>query len=166
MEKSMARDWVCRKCQIPNFNWRKKCRRCNEPFVDPCQVHTSAPGPRVRNFRPGDWYCDAELCRAHNFATRQFCFKCGLIKSVPSFGGSVGYHNPVLPPVNFAILGQRVARISRRGWTTGDWFSLTAMYTIMVPEYDVTNAVRRGIWWLAMYPTNFVASKVPGLQYE
>ncbi|KAI3825999.1 hypothetical protein L1987_00038 [Smallanthus sonchifolius] len=121
-EKSMAGDWVCGTCQRQNFHWRTKCRRCNEPFVSLSLVQTCAHVPRVRNYTPGDWFCDAGLCRAHNFANRQFCFKCGVIKSIPPFDASVGYHNPVLPPVNFEILGQRVARISRRGWTTGDWF--------------------------------------------
>ncbi|XP_035832284.1 uncharacterized protein LOC110884626 isoform X2 [Helianthus annuus] len=122
-KRSMEGGWVCRTCQLPNFNWRTKCQRCSGPFG---RENTCAPGPRIRAYRPGDWFCDAGLCRAHNFATRQYCFRCGIIKSIPFYNGSAGYRNPVFPPVSFNFLGQsqRVAKISRRGWTAGDWFCL------------------------------------------
>lgn len=133
----MAEDWVCSTCQHVNFNWRKKCQRCKEPFVVVSRVRTCATGPRVRNVRPGDWFCDAGLCRAHNFANRQFCFKCGVIKSVPSFGASVGYHNPVFPPVSFDVACRRIASISRRGWTTGDWFCCRYLYNPLFSSSSV-----------------------------
>ena len=43
------------------------------------------------NVRPGDWNCDS--CGAHNFASRNACFKC----HAPKGGGSGGYV-PLLSP--------------------------------------------------------------------
>ncbi|KAI3743634.1 hypothetical protein L1987_61344 [Smallanthus sonchifolius] len=118
----MRGDWICGTCQYLNFGWRIKCQRCDESFVGLSKVCANAPRPRVCNFRPGDWFCNAGVCRAHNYASRRFCYKCGAVKRIPFLGGSVGYYNPVFPPMIFGFLGPRAARISRRGWRTGDWF--------------------------------------------
>ncbi|KAI3684007.1 hypothetical protein L1987_84529 [Smallanthus sonchifolius] len=138
-EKSMAGDWVCGTCQRHNFHWRTKCRRCNEPFVSLSQVQICAPVPRVRNFRPGDWFCDAGLL----LDTITLFFLLLILKSlVKGLQESVGEGGTL---------------------ETGFAAALTAMHTIMVPESNVTSASRRGIW-LAMFLTNFVASKVSDFQ--
>eukprot|EP00249_Psilotum_nudum_P018860 c26991_g1_i3 orf=303-869(+) len=41
--------------------------------------------------RPGDWYCSSSSCGAHNFASRNNCFKCGSFKDAGANGGRRGY---------------------------------------------------------------------------
>lgn len=119
----MPGDWVCESCQRLNFNWRQYCRKCNKPFVSKKGTNTQEQhSPRIVYFRPGDWYCDAGVCRAHNYASRYNCFKCGAVKIMPSFGGSLQYYNHVFPHMNFGFYGIMGGLISRRGWMPGDWF--------------------------------------------
>lgn len=123
---SMVGDWICGSCNHLNFYWRESCRRCKEPRSQDMNAAVSA-GPRVFAFRPGDWFCDVGICQAHNFASRRFCFKCGVIKSIPSFGPTVGLgYYPTLPlpppPPPFLSFSFMNPRISQRGWKPGDWF--------------------------------------------
>lgn len=122
-KRSMPGDWVCESCQRLNFNWRQYCRKCNKPFVGKKGTNTQEQhSPRIVYFRPGDWYCDAGVCRAHNYASRYNCFKCGAVKIMPSFGGSLQYYNHVFPHMNFGFYGIMGGLVSRRGWMPGDWF--------------------------------------------
>ncbi|KAF5784530.1 putative Zinc finger, RanBP2-type [Helianthus annuus] len=117
----MRGDWNCATCQRLNFRRRTKCYRCGESHAGLSRVRNNAPTPRVCEFRPGDWFCAAVGCQAHNFADRCVCIKCGALKSIPFFFG-VGHYTPVFPPVIFGFPDQGFARISRRGWRIGDWF--------------------------------------------
>lgn len=117
-------DWICGSCQYLNYFWRRTCRRCNEPVIGQNRILKFGSNPRNFNFRPGDWFCDVGLCRAHNFARRRICYKCGALKSMLSFGGSIGYYNSVFPPMTSGFQCQRVGRLGHhhRGWRVGDWF--------------------------------------------
>ncbi|KAI3512345.1 hypothetical protein L1887_19660 [Cichorium endivia] len=116
---STPADWICGSCNHLNFHWRQACRRCKDPQPQDITL-TYAPGPRVFTFRPGDWFCDVGICQAHNFASRRFCFKCGSLKSIPTFGPTPGYYAPIM---TFSLHGRPPgARISRQGWKPGDWF--------------------------------------------
>eukprot|EP00243_Klebsormidium_subtile_P006263 TRINITY_DN2620_c0_g1_i1.p2 TRINITY_DN2620_c0_g1~~TRINITY_DN2620_c0_g1_i1.p2 ORF type:complete len:122 (+),score=12.95 TRINITY_DN2620_c0_g1_i1:44-367(+) len=56
------------------------------------------------NVRPGDWFCTNPACGAHNFASRQSCFKC----MIPKVGG------------NGDMLVEN-SKISKQGFKPGDW---------------------------------------------
>ncbi|GJY81542.1 TATA-binding protein-associated factor 2N [Tanacetum coccineum] len=142
----MPGDWVCESCQRQNFCWRQYCRNCNKPFIGEKGAGTQEPhSPRIIYYRPGDWFCDAGVCRAHNYASRYNCFKCGAVKSMPSFGGRLQYYNNVFPHMNFGFYGIMGGLISRRGWMPGDWFC--------------GSAIHQGNWFAALR-TKVVASVV------
>ncbi|KAF8370235.1 hypothetical protein HHK36_021488 [Tetracentron sinense] len=90
-------DWNCKSCQHLNFQRRDSCHRCGDPKMGDRgndYGSFSARGGSSFGFsgsdvRPGDWYCSAANCGAHNFASRSSCFKCGAFKDESS-GGSEG----------------------------------------------------------------------------
>ncbi|KAF2323257.1 hypothetical protein GH714_034357 [Hevea brasiliensis] len=61
--------------------------------------------------RPGDWYCTAGNCGAHNFASRSSCFKCGVYKD-----DSAGGFDSDIPRSRGFGSGS-----NRSGWKSGDW---------------------------------------------
>ncbi|CAM6103080.1 unnamed protein product [Calypogeia fissa] len=81
--------------------------------------------------RPGDWYCSAGGCGAHNFASRSNCFRCGAYKEEGAVGG--GGVGGGLPPQGGYEGVSRGSRGSfgfgagggggggRQGWKSGDW---------------------------------------------
>ncbi|KAG6772778.1 hypothetical protein POTOM_024198 [Populus tomentosa] len=88
-------DWNCRSCQHLNFQRRDSCQRCGDPRPGE-RDHYGSFGGRSSggsfgftgpDVRPGDWYCTAGNCGAHNFASRSSCFKCGVSKDESSGGG-------------------------------------------------------------------------------
>ncbi|XP_021667710.1 transcription initiation factor TFIID subunit 15 [Hevea brasiliensis] len=94
-------DWMCSACQYMNFRNREACQRCGYPKY---QGPDPAGWTRIL---PGDWYCTAFNCRAHNYASRPSCYKCGAVKNYYASGceGSSYGSEGTYPP----------------GWKTGDW---------------------------------------------
>lgn len=61
-------EWVCSKCSFPNFDWREKCKKCNESKPSfPLMGKNFAPGP-------DDWKC--LKCGNVNYARRVECNRC------------------------------------------------------------------------------------------
>ncbi|KAF3972372.1 hypothetical protein CMV_004108 [Castanea mollissima] len=132
-------DWNCRSCNHLNFQRRDSCQRCGEPRPGERGDYGSfggrgggsgssfgfSTGPDVR---PGDWYCAAATCGAHNFASRSNCFKCGASKDESSGGGY-----EVAAPV--ALAGNLV---------TGFALGLDATSTILLAGWNVSDAMPRG----------------------
>lgn len=56
-------DWLCPKCSFSNYEWRDRCKRCNESKA-------------AKNFMPGpeDWRCNK--CNNINYARRLECNRC------------------------------------------------------------------------------------------
>ncbi|KAF5726917.1 zinc finger family protein [Tripterygium wilfordii] len=117
-------DWNCRSCQHLNFQRRDSCQRCGDTRSG---VDFGAFGGRGgsslgftgSDVRPGDWYCTAGNCGAHNFASRSSCFKCGVYKLEDS-GASFDYD---LSRSRGYGSGAAVAggNNNRSGWKSGDW---------------------------------------------
>ncbi|KAL5582138.1 hypothetical protein UlMin_014580 [Ulmus minor] len=79
-------DWNCRSCQHLNFQRRDSCQRCGDPkSSDFGGRGASSFGFTGSDVRPGDWYCSAGNCGAHNFASCSSCFKCGAFKDDRGF---------------------------------------------------------------------------------
>lgn len=125
-------DWNCRSCQHLNFSWRDSCQRCNEPRPSDCVGFTGRGGSEVR---PGDWYCPASNCGAHNFASRSSCFKCGSFKdeSSSSFDGDAQRSRGGFP------FG------GRSGWKSGDW--ICTRYIIFISRWSsiLFRSIRRAV---------------------
>ncbi|XXG45670.1 hypothetical protein AAC387_Pa02g0695 [Persea americana] len=118
-------DWNCRSCQHLNFSRRDSCQRCGEQRSgDRGDFGSfggrggggSSYGFSGSDVRPGDWYCSAGSCGAHNFASRSSCFKCGAFKdeSGGSFDGD-GQRSR-------SAFGFSSSRGSRSSWKSGDWY--------------------------------------------
>jgi len=61
-------------------------------------------GPRLPpNFRPGDWLCVA--CMAHNYRSRDTCFRCSTPKPKPEGGSQEQPQNQSLAPQSAPIQG-------------------------------------------------------------
>ena len=110
-------DWNCRSCQHLNFQRRDSCQRCGESkYGDRVDFGGfggrggSSFGMSGSDVRPGDWYCAAANCSAHNFASRSSCFKCGAFKD--DLAG--GYSSDFSRSRGFGGGG-------RPGWKSGDW---------------------------------------------
>ncbi|KAH9297979.1 hypothetical protein KI387_029661, partial [Taxus chinensis] len=127
-------DWNCSSCEHLNFSRRDSCQRCggarsggsrgggggDERGADYGSFSRGGYGSDVR---PGDWYCSAGGCGAHNFASRSSCFKCGSGKEEPGGRGGAG--------AGFETSGGRGASrgfgsaftsgSGRSGWKSGDW---------------------------------------------
>ncbi|PRQ50735.1 putative Zinc finger, RanBP2-type [Rosa chinensis] len=102
-------DWNCRSCQHLNFQRRDSCQRCGDVKsgggggLDFGAFNGGRLGGGGSSFgfgsattgsdvRPGDWYCAAGNCGAHNFASRSSCFKCGAFKDeFAATGGGGGF---------------------------------------------------------------------------
>ncbi|KAK4257372.1 hypothetical protein QN277_006967 [Acacia crassicarpa] len=104
-----GRDWMCGVCQHVNFRRRDACQRCGYPkFGGPDEFSSTCGSNKNSEALPGDWYCSAENCGAHNYASRSKCFRCAALKddngvSDHRYGlGSSSLHPPP-------------------GWKPGDW---------------------------------------------
>ncbi|KAK1575098.1 hypothetical protein Q3G72_002559 [Acer saccharum] len=113
-------DWNCRSCQYLNFQRRDSCQRCGDSKSgDLGGFGGRGGGPSSFGFgtgsdvRPGDWYCAAGNCGAHNFASRSSCFKCGAFKD--DVGGGFDSDMPRSRGLSFGGGG------NRSGWKSGDW---------------------------------------------
>ncbi|WCJ40598.1 Ran BP2/NZF zinc finger-like superfamily protein [Euphorbia peplus] len=119
-------DWNCRSCQHLNFQRRDSCQRCGDS-----RSGTGGSGADFGGFggrvgssfgfstgsdvRPGDWYCTAGNCGAHNFASRASCFKCGVYKDDPG-AGTGGFDSDILRASRGFGSGS-----NRSSWKSGDW---------------------------------------------
>ncbi|XP_044497367.1 transcription initiation factor TFIID subunit 15-like [Mangifera indica] len=106
-------DWNCKSCQHLNFQRRDTCQRCGDSRFGEFggfggRVGSSIGFSTGSDVRPGDWYCSAGNCGAHNFASRSSCFKCGASKD--DIGG--GAFDCDIP---------RSRGGNRSGWKSGDW---------------------------------------------
>merc|ERR1719235_2481523 len=94
----MFGDWMCGQCDQHNFARRETCYKCNKPRGSVTGIsiplhQLQEGGGRVNAFdaplppredRPalpptahlGDWICPNRPCHAHNFASRDTCYKC------------------------------------------------------------------------------------------
>ncbi|XP_043702918.1 uncharacterized RNA-binding protein C17H9.04c-like isoform X2 [Telopea speciosissima] len=113
-------DWNCRSCQHLNFSRRDSCQRCGEPRSGDYGGFGARVGSSFgfsgSDVRPGDWYCSAVNCGAHNFASRSSCFKCGACKDESAGGGYEGD----MPRSRSYGFGSG-AGAGRSGWKSGDW---------------------------------------------
>ncbi|XP_058074539.1 uncharacterized protein LOC131223227 [Magnolia sinica] len=123
-------DWNCRSCQHLNFSRRDSCQRCGDPRSGDYGCFGGRGGSSFTfsgsDVRPGDWYCSAGNCGAHNFASRSSCFKCGAFKdeSASSFDGDAPRSR-----VGFGFGGSGGGGTGggagggsgRSGWKSGDW---------------------------------------------
>ncbi|KDP37123.1 hypothetical protein JCGZ_06179 [Jatropha curcas] len=117
-------DWNCRSCQHLNFQRRDSCQRCGDSRSGGCDFggfggRGGGGGGSSFGFitgsdvRPGDWYCTAGNCGAHNFASRSSCFKCGVYKDDSVTGG--GFDSDIPRSRGFG------GGSNRSGWKSGDW---------------------------------------------
>ncbi|CAK9198344.1 unnamed protein product [Sphagnum troendelagicum] len=139
-----AGDWNCPSCQHMNFSRRDACLRCNEPRPGGGGGggggNNSEHGDHSNNVgvRPGDWYCPSSGCGAHNFASRNNCFKCGAFKDDggPSLGAGGGGSSQGYDSGRGGGGGGRSSSYgfgqsynagggsgggARQGWKSGDW---------------------------------------------
>ncbi|KAK1298208.1 hypothetical protein QJS10_CPB14g01094 [Acorus calamus] len=130
-------DWNCRQCQHMNFSRRDSCQRCGEQrsgdFGGGGGFGGRAGGGPSFGFtgsdvRPGDWYCNAGNCGAHNFASRSSCFKCGAFKEESALGGGGGggggFEGDGRSRGGYGFGGSGGGGGSsggRAGWKSGDW---------------------------------------------
>ncbi|XP_068337078.1 transcription initiation factor TFIID subunit 15-like [Pyrus communis] len=135
-------DWNCRSCQHLNFQRRDSCQRCGDAKsgVDFGGFGGRGGGSSFgfmttgSDVRPGDWYCAAGNCGAHNFASRSSCFKCGTFKDDSAAGGGCGFDSDLPRSRGFGlglgggggIGGAGGGGIGgtgggRPGWKSGDW---------------------------------------------
>lgn len=114
-------DWNCRSCQHLNFQRRDSCQRCGDPKGEFGGGFGGRGGSSFgftgSDVRPGDWYCAAGNCGAHNFASRSSCFKCGAFKD----DGSAGGFDCDMPRSRGFGLGSGAGGGGRPGWKSGDW---------------------------------------------
>ncbi|PON50983.1 zinc finger protein [Parasponia andersonii] len=119
-------DWNCRSCQHLNFQRRESCQRCGDPKSGGDFGGGFGGGRGGSSFgfgaattgsdvRPGDWYCAAGNCGAHNFASRSSCFKCGAFKDDLGGGGGGGFDYDLPRSRGGGGVG------GRPGWKSGDW---------------------------------------------
>lgn len=117
-------DWNCRSCHHLNFQRRDSCQRCGDPKsgVDRGDFGSFGGGrggsslgfsSTGSDVRPGDWYCAAGNCGAHNFASRSSCFKCGAFKDDGGFDCDM--------PRSGRGFGLGSGGGGRPGWKSGDW---------------------------------------------
>lgn len=85
-------DWMCQQCNAHNFASKTRCHKCGwdpQSGVKGADGADGAAGAMAgmggvgaagnlvgKDLRPGDWICSN--CNAHNFASKQACFKCGI----------------------------------------------------------------------------------------
>ncbi|GAV65989.1 zf-RanBP domain-containing protein [Cephalotus follicularis] len=118
-------DWNCRSCQHLNFQRRDSCQRCGDPKSGDFGIFSVRAGSSFgftgSDVRPGDWYCTAGNCGAHNFASRSSCFKCGAFKDNidNSGGGAFDFDMSRIRGLGFS--GGGGGGGGRSGWKSGDW---------------------------------------------
>ena len=142
-------DWNCRSCQHLNFQRRDSCQRCGDPKSSDRGGDFGGFGGRGgssygfstgSDVRPGDWYCTASACGAHNFASRSSCFKCGAFKDDSSSGG---YDSDFSRSRGFGTgSGGGGGSGARPGWKSGDWicsrwFWILCTYNVYIFVYDI-----------------------------
>lgn len=121
-------DWNCRSCQHLNFQRRESCQRCGESRSGEFGGYGGRSGGSSFGFitgsdvRPGDWYCSAMNCGAHNFASRSSCFKCGAFKE--DCGG--GFDGESIPRARGSAFG---GSVNRSGWKYGDWICTRSFFS-------------------------------------
>ncbi|PKI62527.1 hypothetical protein CRG98_017079 [Punica granatum] len=80
--------WNCRSCQYLNKERKETCRRCGDSRSGAglCYGSLGRKGNGSSfgfpDVCPGDWYCTAGKCGAHNFAGRSSCIKCGTVNKL------------------------------------------------------------------------------------
>ncbi|CAI9100197.1 OLC1v1037140C1 [Oldenlandia corymbosa var. corymbosa] len=105
-------DWMCAACQYTNFKRRDACQKCGCPkFASAADIATYRTINRTEVL-PGDWYCTGMNCGAHNYASRNNCYRCGASK-----GGDYGGYVPGMIPPPAYLCDPSVIP----GWKTGDW---------------------------------------------
>ncbi|KAE9600514.1 putative Zinc finger, RanBP2-type [Lupinus albus] len=126
-------DWNCKSCQHLNFQRRDSCQRCGDSKYGDRDDFGKFGGRGGSSFgfstiitgsdvRPGDWYCAAPNCAAHNFASRSSCFKCGAFKD--DFSGGCNSNSTAFnlhAGAGFGGGGGGGGGGSRPGWKSGDW---------------------------------------------
>ncbi|KAI9117343.1 hypothetical protein K1719_011509 [Acacia pycnantha] len=104
-----GRDWLCGVCQHVNFRRRDTCQRCGyDKFGGPVESSSTWGSNKNSEALPGDWYCSAENCGAHNYASRSKCFRCAALRDdngVSDHRNGLGSSSLHPPP----------------GWKPGDW---------------------------------------------
>ncbi|KAG8372716.1 hypothetical protein BUALT_Bualt12G0095600 [Buddleja alternifolia] len=105
-------DWMCGACQHVNFQKRDSCQRCSCPrYATPGDVSAYANALMQKTqVLAGDWYCVALNCGAHNYASRNSCYRCGASKDIydcAAYGA--------------AAAAQVYGYDAVPGWKTGDW---------------------------------------------
>ncbi|RXH69007.1 hypothetical protein DVH24_031340 [Malus domestica] len=135
-DQKMSRpgDWNCRSCHHLNFQRRDSCQRCGDAKsgVDFGGFGGRGGGSSFgfmttgSDVRPGDWYCAAGNCGAHNFASRSSCFKCGAFKDDSAISGGGGFDSDLPRSRGFGLGlggggGGGGAGGGRPGWKSGDW---------------------------------------------
>ena len=109
------------------------------------------PSSNAHSTRPGDWYC--ENCNAHNFASRNACFKCKEMKknimpvTTPTSVGSMGGDNTrafVPPPP----LGNPTAAGAKQAHSigSGDYSNEGEANGYSHHSGDVSSVLRPGDW--------------------
>lgn len=66
-KRSLKESWACLDCDFLNFNWNKKCGKCQKDNPDYSSVR-----------QQGIWECSS--CETQNFASRKECHKCNKLK--------------------------------------------------------------------------------------
>ncbi|CDP10375.1 unnamed protein product [Coffea canephora] len=103
-------DWLCAACQYSNFKRRDACQKCGCPkYASPEDI--SSYRIHKTEVLPGDWYCTAMNCGAHNYASRTSCYRCGAMKS-----DNCGYGVGMMAPGGYLYDSSALP-----GWKTGDW---------------------------------------------
>ncbi|KAL3639501.1 hypothetical protein CASFOL_017408 [Castilleja foliolosa] len=110
-------DWMCGTCHHINFQKRDLCQRCACPKYtnyngSSADIMMSSSGGQNASqvVLAGDWYCGVQNCGAHNYASRNSCYKCCASKDYYGYGAAgimqaySGYACDAIP-----------------GWKNGDW---------------------------------------------
>ncbi|TQD96933.1 hypothetical protein C1H46_017413 [Malus baccata] len=147
-------DWNCRSCHHLNFQRRDSCQRCGDAKsgVDFGGFGGRAGGSSFgfmttgSDVRPGDWYCAAGNCGAHNFASRSSCFKCGAFKDDSAISGGGGFDSDLPRSRGFGLGlggggGGGGAGGGRPGWKSGDWICWGATSTTLPAEWNALDAM-------------------------
>ncbi|GER47004.1 zinc finger (Ran-binding) family protein [Striga asiatica] len=100
-------DWMCGACQHVNFQRRDMCQRCSCPkYAGPAELSAYGSAQLAKQHElAGDWYCGAINCGAHNYASRNSCYRCCTSRDYCGLGAGV-----------MAAAGYAVP-----GWKNGDW---------------------------------------------
>ncbi|XP_057967186.1 uncharacterized protein LOC131157219 isoform X2 [Malania oleifera] len=108
---SWGGEWMCCRCQHLNFKKREACHKCGRQKFGGESTDESSYGRPAEEVLPGDWYCSAAGCGAHNFASRTSCRRCSAPKDDCYYGEMMGSGG------SYGCDGSG----GRPGWKTGDW---------------------------------------------